>query len=393
MKRWLAMLNRVRLKEYESSNNIKLSDSDLAALERNKKFVTCLGTSSKENYKIKAEQWVGELRMPGVHVSISPKIGNADFLRMLLEGDGEAIPKDVLSGVKNNDNFVDLLARNFLNELDLLFKSGLERKYIEQEENSLFCKGQVQVFQDILNNVPVRNGVYCRFDELSTDTQFNQILNLSLQLLLLSVSNKWIDKLARASGMFSDVSKLNTFPIFDLPIKSHKYRRVLYYTKLIQRSLSQTPSSFGVSGYGFMLDMNKVFEGFIRNRLRSEIEKRKMGLLSKEKVDFCKYMKINPDLRITSGNRVVLVGDVKYKEDWHYSGYNSDVYQMLAYFEHYRNSSEAIIFYPSSSETLFTESIELPNRKSVRKIGIPRSKTFDEKIWKEITDIVVSHAV
>jgi 5-methylcytosine-specific restriction endonuclease McrBC regulatory subunit McrC len=168
-----------------------------------------------------------------------------------------------------------------------------------------------------------------------------------------------------------------------MPNSNDLYFRALWLVRLIDRATALNMNRYGFRSAGFGVDMNKVFEGYVRNQLR--IGARSFSLRVGEKAlakkDLCEQVKLEPDILVTRSGVPVIVADCKYKVDW--SKINSDIYQMLAYLEGYRPVNTAVIFCPSS-EGFEERVIRLPRERSLIVIGLPRNSLFDSDAWKGI---------
>jgi 5-methylcytosine-specific restriction enzyme subunit McrC len=99
--------------------------------------------------------------------------------------------------------------------------------------------------------------------------------------------------------------------------------------------LSAISFEFGdgsVRARGFLIDMNRVFEEFVRVALREALTEPASrfgkGMLY---FDEAKKTKLEPDLMWTPNGAPAFVGDVKYKRILADNMPNADLYQMLAY--------------------------------------------------------------
>lgn len=89
----------------------------------------------------------------------------------------------------------------------------------------------------------------------------------------------------------------------------------------------------GVRAAGFLMDMNRVFEGFVRRALREELGLREPAFPEGRGafLDEAGAIRLRPDLSWWEQGRCVFVGDAKYKRINHARIPNADLYQLLAY--------------------------------------------------------------
>ena len=81
------------------------------------------------------------------------------------------------------------------------------------------------------------------------------------------------------------------------------------------------------------MDMNKVFESFVRRALREELGLREQAFpeRSSAHLDRAQQIRLRPDLTWREAGRCVFVGDAKYKRIRDTQIPNADLYQLLAY--------------------------------------------------------------
>ena len=101
------MATRILIQEYGTSNPIKLSDSQIRAIQPFLTFISLRAGSRNGEFTIEASSWVGDIKIPGLMISISPKIGPQNLLELLLMGDGEAKPRDTDSIIHRDETFWD----------------------------------------------------------------------------------------------------------------------------------------------------------------------------------------------------------------------------------------------------------------------------------------------
>lgn len=114
------------------------------------------------------------------------------------------------------------------------------------------------------------------------------------------------------------------------------YREVVALARLILRHATIETGRGAVRAPGFLMDMNRVFQGFVTRALRESLGVSERTFRSDSGVrgvtlDQARRVHLRPDLSWWVGPTCRFVGDAKYKraQDGHVS--NADLYQLLAY--------------------------------------------------------------
>ena len=382
-------MNVVRIKEYGKSRAVSLTGDQIRGLRQFDGKIKLEPSDEPGNYFIWANSWIGNFTTSGLVVEISPKIGPVNALKMQLLGDGEANPLLVesLNRAAKFDHFWDLIAELLINTVSSILKDGLRRSYIEVDENSEFFRGELLVPEDIVRNVPVRTGTFCRHTELTADIEVNRALLWGLETLGFLVSKELSGRIKFMTFKVEGVSHSNVAPNCDHKFESGFYRLALFLVNLIRSSLQTSSSTFGLSSFGLMMDMNKVFEGYVRNQLRIVFEGSGVDVPDKRTGSrpLCENVMLNPDFLIRQGPSILAICDCKYKVNWRFQ--NPDVYQMLAYLEGFKGVGKAVIFYPHSrSSDIVTDHIKLPRSGTLYSVGLPVERLLDVGLWDEVRE-------
>jgi len=311
---------------------------------------------------------------------------------MYLLGDGEASPEliDSLNRVSDSDDFWDLVAELMISTTDAIVRSGIRREYVEFDRNSDFVRGQILIAEDLLQNVPVRTGTVCRLTELTADIDVNRAILWALEVLNQGVSSSMARRIKMFSRRLEEIGSSKEVPAFEYRSESGSYRTALFLVDIVRRSLLTDAATFGLSGFGLMMDMNQVFEGFVRNMLRAALLKHGIGVPEKTstKRSLCKGVMLEPDFVVSEEELVIAVCDCKYKLDWRFQ--NADVYQMLAYLEGYGVKS-AFIFHPESNgDKISIDQIDYPRSGTLIRIGLPTGYLLDATMWSDVARFLLT---
>ena len=111
------------------------------------------------------------------------------------------------------------------------------------------------------------------------------------------------------------------------------YRPALRLARLVLANLTLQDAVGETQASSFMLDMNKLFERFVTERLRRALRGRlEVKDQHQDRLDEERTLTIRPDLLFRSGGSPRFVADIKYKlTDDAAGGRHPDYYQLLAY--------------------------------------------------------------
>jgi 5-methylcytosine-specific restriction endonuclease McrBC regulatory subunit McrC len=311
---------------------------------------------------------------------------------MYLLGDGEASPEliDSLNRASDSDDFCDLVAELMISTTEAIIRSGIRREYVEFDRNSDFVRGQILIAEDLLENVPIRKGTVCRLTELTADIDVNKAILWGLEILNQGVSSSMARRMKMFSRRLEEISSPREVPAVEYHSESGRYRTALFLVNLVRRSLQTDAATFGLSGFGLMMDMNQVFEGYARNMLRAALCKHGLAVPERKstKRSLCKGVMLEPDFVVSEKKSVIAVCDGKYKLDWRFQ--NADVYQMLAYLEGFGLKS-AFIFHPESiGNVISVDQIDYPRSGTLFRVGLPTKYLLDVALWSEVARFMLT---
>lgn len=116
--------------------------------------------------------------------------------------------------------------------------------------------------------------------------------------------------------------------------RNARYRPALRLAELVRRATSIEYGEGGVVVNGLLLDMPKVFEGFVTTALREKLEAAYGGRVRSQLVrhlDAAGRVALVPDVVWQRRGQVAAVVDAKYKAEAPAGYPNADLYQLLAY--------------------------------------------------------------
>lgn len=385
--------SHISLREYEK-HTVKLPKRSYDVLEKLSHFVSVSRSDSRGIFDIAASHWVGSIILPDGYISVAPKVGGTNALRMMLESEGEFPEawKECLARIDGSELW-DVLALALGHEMSLIRAAGYQGTYIEEDDNRQCARGKILPIEDLRTNFPVRRGIYSRDTIWSFDIEVNQALHWAASVLINLAKFEALQTIRAEAGILNGIQEIP--PRLDwLPESGDRYRRAIFLAQMVRKAWSPQTSTFGFMAQNAVVNMYHVFENFVRTRLhRSAL---KHGLVVPAKANhqrlLSKHVPVKPDIIVENGSgKVLAVGDVKYKWKWNFD--NADVYQINAYLDAFPETSTAYVFYPDDAVTLVDLRIEnLPRGKTLVCVPLHPKKMFDADVWTKICQVIAYNA-
>ena len=291
---------------------------------------------TRDSWIVRAKQHVGVLTTSDVQVLVRPKIPIANIL-LLLESDGQALrPADGLFDYAGDLEFAPAFATLYARRLESALAAGAMRAYVANEEELVTPRGRVDLARHVRTGWQILP-VPCRFDEYQIDTPLNRLLVAAAERLarIAGVAAVTRRSLGRSLQRFEGVGPLRQSDT-QLP---HAFSRLDAHFRPAERLARIALDAGGVKDQvgrftadAFFVDMNRLFEEFISNRLASLLSGRfAVGTQHRVPLDLTGFVRMIPDLVLRAHGDVVAVADVKYKVTSEGIGRTNDYYQLLAY--------------------------------------------------------------
>jgi 5-methylcytosine-specific restriction enzyme subunit McrC len=239
-------------------------------------------------------------------------------------------------------DLVEGMAAIFGHELRRALRRGLLQDYRLTEEALTTVRGRVRFDEQLRRRFGAPLPIEVRYDEFTADTELNRVLRAALRRLsrLPIRSGPIRSLLSFCSAVISDSAALVDFPLDRLPtfqwnrLNDH-YRPAAELALLILRSVSVEIAEGTTRGTGFVIDMNVVFEDFVRCALREALAISDSAFPKGSEVSLALdergRVNLRPDLSWWDRGRCLFVGDAKYKRIGLEGIDHPDLYQVLAY--------------------------------------------------------------
>lgn len=336
------MTDRIVIHEYED-RHCPLTDDDLDLLQGplRRRFTVSRSLSGR-GWTINPGSTVGVIRLPsGLQVEIRPKVPMRNLLWMLatveeLRGiDFQRLDDSV--DVREFDQVLELIADAFAGMVERRLDIGLYRNYVEEEDNLPTVRGRILVAQDVHRNAVLRHRTYCRYTTYSWDLPENQVIRQVARLLAgWGFSPRLTGRFVAIDHQMDEVSpsRLTSGDVerFAYTRQSQDYRPIHRYCRFFLDGASLDEEAGNEEFDGFLWDMNTLFEAFVATMLAQRFRP-PLHLTDQHQthLDDGRSVAIRPDLVLSRGGIIALVGDTKYKKLDDAGHKHADLYQMLAY--------------------------------------------------------------
>ncbi|GER59619.1 hypothetical protein ULMA_17270 [Patiriisocius marinus] len=254
-----------------------------------------------------------------------------------------------------SNSLLHLYFELFLNEVELLIKRGLIKKYRRENAQAKSLRGPIQFAKQIANNTIHKERFYINDSLYDKDHHIHQILNETIRVISHFTDEAVVrDKLNRVKALFPETKSLKVvssdFKKIPLSRKHIPYEKALLISELILLNYRPDIKSGSRDLIALMFDMNKLWEEYILQSLRREGSDRFTIRGQKQKVFWNNSKVIKPDIVIETKDKVnTYIVDTKWKVVNDGKPGDDDLKQMYAY--NYRwNCNHSMLLYPSTTD-------------------------------------------
>jgi 5-methylcytosine-specific restriction enzyme subunit McrC len=389
---------KVNLVEFEDKL-IELSPQEFAILRT--EFSHRLGIRQGPAGKcmVSAKQFVGNIVLPDHVLIIRPKIPNINFFRMLFFTH-KLLPEFNRKKFEyeKEEDIYEIIAKRFLEEVETIARRGLSKGYIEQEDNLSVVRERVLIQENIRRNSILKERVYCRFSDLTSDVPENHIIRFALYRLV-RVPLRGRELIAKAKHLmqyFEQISPAELRPgrlpkVIYSRLNQHYELAVNLSILLIAYSTLNLQETGAIQFSSFLVDMNKLFQRFLYAYLQEKLPQ--WSIKSEPEYDFDVEREIiaRPDIVVRRNGKDLLVMDAKYKKLQEEGGkqtiIHSDMYQIHAYAVRL-NLPVGILVYPKHESPLIFKEAHTIGKTTILMWTIDLAKG-EEEFVQECNQFVV----
>ena len=255
---------------------------------------------------------------------------------------------------------LEVFIRQFLENLYVLVRGGLARRYVPVEENLPYLRGRILFREQIRENLTNQAQFFVAHDELSVNRPANRLIHKALTMLRPQVhSGENRQLLRKLAAAFADVPQTAN-PHADW--RKHRVDRSMRHYGPVMQWVGMFLFHHGLTTFAgrhanlsLLFPMEKVFEDFVTHsflRHQNEFNLTRQGPECHLATHNGKgVFKTKPDISLTDGSsRIVFILDAKWKEidaskpDKNYGIAQSDLYQLYAYGKRYKCRKLALIY-------------------------------------------------
>lgn len=328
------------LVEHQPSAPVELTVSQRDALRQ---LVPGLSISPEpgavNRYVLTSGSTVGAARLGDLLVELQPKVGLAPVLFLVsyaLNPRGWRDAPAPLSGGTLAEAIVDVFSRAVAHAL----RPGLLHGYRGQDDTLTTVRGRVRFGEQMRRQAGLPLPVEVSYDDFTPDVLENRVLRTATDVLG-RMRLRHQDSRTAAARLHQQLAGIEPLPLSRHPPEptwtrlNQRYRPAVALARLIIASGGLEARLGPHDTHAFLLDMNQVFERFVRVALREalRLDATRFPAPSQARqtwLDRQRRIALQPDLSWWSGTTCLFVGDCKYKRPAG-SIPNADVYQMLAY--------------------------------------------------------------
>lgn len=386
------------------TDELGLDDRDVKILDSLADEKAGILAYSKGGYK--AKQYVGAIPLHSCVLEALPKIYKGEdettkrnnrkalFWMLSFVGSFEIKESDLLKKDLERMDFFELMKYIFATKLLDQARDGIYRDYVPEEGNQKYLKGRLDCTKDLRCNYSDRSRFYVRYDEYTDDNAMNRTLAAAVRGMVPGSGEMSRQPLAQLSAVFCDVSYENGSCLLNQRVtKSRLNERYWPSYEMAKIFLSgRVPTVYSgkdLLAYGFLFDMNKLFEEFVAEFLKryaTEIFGRGANVRVQPGQWFGD-LPIRPDVIIDVEDTTIVL-DTKYKRmPTEEESSNADIYQVYTYCMAQKERSRlkevrGVLLYPRHTEE------DLDSNGETVEVGGQGSE-FHAKICRRLIDFSV----
>jgi len=337
----MTTIRRLTLTEFRTQPGVALSINERDAVRHLHSGIRIEPTLGSEGrYDLTPDQRIALVCLPSLVIEVRPKVPMSSVLFLV------SYACDAASWLEQQPEFareldlVEMLAIMLARMVGQATRRGLLNGYQCEDESLPAPRGRILFDEQIRRWLAISPPIEVRHDVFTSDIIENRLLLAALATIgrIPYRSNISKRELFRAQRLFGAVRRLHFGPaavpeVLFTRLNRH-YQSAVSLATLLLRSASLELGAGGSRGSAFLIDMNSVFERFVRRALRFALgveDARFPERSPRVRLDEAGVVPLKPDLCLLKNGRVLWVGDAKYKRLPAGAYRNADLYQLLAY--------------------------------------------------------------
>ena len=282
---------------------------------------------------------------------------SAAFLRMLsVVYDLSLNETGYLARDSIDGSLLEIFARHFLGEAELLARHGLAKGYRRVREHRLSASGKI-LPELSLESLVHKERMLCEFDVYDKATPHNRLIAAALLALRrLPVSASLAERAVGLADAYPEPCHLKEaarlLGAIVIDRRTAGYTQALEYARLILLSLCPAQRPGESESLALLFRMNDLFEGYVGKLVRRAARARGWNASLQSSTRFWERQSIRPDIVLEMPHKRVIL-DTKWKVLRTAAPSIEDVRQMYAY-NRFFHADRAVLIYP--------QVYDLPNR-------------------------------
>jgi 5-methylcytosine-specific restriction enzyme subunit McrC len=332
---------RLILNEFRTESGVFLSNEEREALRQLHPGIRMEPTPySNDHFDLTPDQRIGLVCLPELIVEVRPKVPMSSVLFLVSYACNAVKWFNQQPEFARELELTEVVAIMLARMVEQATRRGLLNGYQAEDESLQGPRGRILFDEQLRRRLGMYPPIEVRHDNFTTDVVENRLLVAALFALgRLPLRSDGVKReLLRAQRLFGAVKRVH-FPPTAIPdvlftqLNRH-YHAAISLATLVLRSASLNLGTGGARGSALLIDMNVVFEKFVRTALRMALDvdiKRFPDRAPFLRLDEAEAVPLKPDLCLVEAERITWVGDAKYKRLPSGAYQNADLYQLLAY--------------------------------------------------------------
>ncbi|MDE2892399.1 MAG: hypothetical protein OXN86_07870 [Chloroflexota bacterium] len=336
-------MRTIELREYEPSDAVALSVAErdaLAAAIPSLRITPAAG--ARDAYVLTPASVVGALELGGLSIRIRPKLPIQRVLYLASQAINRVDFRDEPFGFDEAATPQHILVPAFIAAAQRAFSGGLLHGYRSVQDSLTTVRGRIDFAEQFRRRYDLPLPVEVRYDDFTEDVLSNRLVRAAARRLagMNLQTPRWHQSLRLIDATLANVTLIRVpcrqVPSVQFDRLNDHYREVVELSRLILRHTVLDAVRGEVRASGFLMDMNVVFQEFVTNALRRQLDLSERNFRSDAGcaaayLDKDRRIALRPDFTWWEGGRCVFAGDAKYKIIEDGSATNADLYQALAY--------------------------------------------------------------
>jgi 5-methylcytosine-specific restriction enzyme subunit McrC len=240
--------------------------------------------------------------------------------------------------------FYDHISLIFIDTLNKSLLKDSIQTYSSQIVESRYLRGRLLINEQLSKILTNPGTLITEVDYFDTENEFNFLVNWTLLHLISRTNNiKTKAKLLELQSQIPQPQKFYTIPVLkSLPPQYKHYQDVIELCNLLATGNSISLNTGNKDGYGYILNMEKLYEGFIENILKRLVKAESSWSITPQSSMVFAEAKSEgdndfftiPDNKLFINNKPVMLIDAKYKASKvvykNKRPVSSDIYQLFS---------------------------------------------------------------